>query len=101
MYKLSTVEDALGDVQFSGHESWIWYSQVPLLALQKPILGRMALGKELMRGLNVHAPMEVLIVSGFTHSSFGTLRTLVKGRIHVLFAWGQDLAVEVEGGDLL
>jgi hypothetical protein len=56
------VEFSLGVVQFSGHASWIWYSHVPLLALQNPMFGRTFVGNSVITGVNSHAPIELMML---------------------------------------
>lgn len=58
-----TVEVSRGVVQFKGQDSWIWYSHVPLLALQSPMFGNAVAGNSTAIGLNAHAPIELFMVN--------------------------------------
>jgi hypothetical protein len=60
-YRVSTVPCVLVDVQFKGHESWTWYSHVPLVTFQYAMLGRMVGGKEVTRGWNDQAPIDDIL----------------------------------------
>lgn len=86
---VSTVLFSLGDVQFSGHESWIWYSHVPLLALQNPMFGRTLVGNSEIMGANVQLPIEPMMTATFWDifsipAPVASFVSTVRGRLRVL-----------------
>ena len=62
-YIVSTTDVSSRLVQFSGQESWIWYSHDPLVAVQKAKFGSTFVGHEVAMGLNCHALLRFIVVS--------------------------------------
>lgn len=62
-YIVSTTDVSSRLVQFSGQESWIWYSHDPFVAVQNARFCSTFGGHEVAMGLNCHVLLKSIVVS--------------------------------------